>query len=122
MAGLLAAIAALVAALGWALRRLAARRAPAHDAPADPSLDFRTPLDRARAALDALARADLPGRGRVVAHYAELAAILRALVEGAYGLPALERTTAELAAAFGPSGGATPRSSRSWRSSATPTW
>ncbi len=108
VAGLLAAIAALVAALGWALRRLAARRAPAHDAPADPSLDFRTPLDRARAALDALARADLPGRGRVVAHYAELAAILRALVEGAYGLPALERTTAELAAAFGPSGGRDP--------------
>lgn len=99
VAGLLGAIAALAAALAWALRRLAPRRAPAAAAP-EPALDFATPLDRARAALDALRRDDLPGRGRTVAHYDRLADILRVFAEGALGVPARERTTAELSAAL----------------------
>jgi|GEM_PF-1953632 len=101
--GALSVVGALITLLVWALRRLFRRHAPTAVAPA-PVHDFRSPLDLANAALDDLAAADLPVRGRVIEHYTRLADTLRLFVERAYHVPALERTTPELAAAFGPPG------------------
>lgn len=103
LAGGLSAVAALLAVLLWALRRMIGRRRRGA-ALQDVVPDLRSALDRARAELDALAREDLPRRGRVVEHYTRLADALRAFVERSFHVPALERTTAELAGAFGPMG------------------
>ena len=101
--GALSVVGALITLLVWALRRLFRRHAPTAVAPV-PVHDFRSPLDLANAALDDLAAADLPARGRVIEHYTRLADALRLFVERAYHVPALERTPPELAAAFGPPG------------------
>ncbi len=101
--GALSVVGALITLLVWALRRLFRRQAPAAAEHA-PVHDFRSPLDLATAELDDLAAADLPARGRVIEHYTRLADTLRLFVERTYHVPALERTTPELAAAFGPPG------------------
>ncbi|MEO8084290.1 MAG: hypothetical protein ABI780_10740, partial [Ardenticatenales bacterium] len=97
------AVAALLAVLLWALRRMIAQRRRGAE-PAASNADTRSALDLARADLDALAREDLPGRGRIVEHYTRMADALRAFVERSFHVPALERTTAELQGAFGPMG------------------
>jgi hypothetical protein len=62
----------------------------------------RLPYDAAMEKLEALGRDDLFGAGRGREFFFRLSDILREYVEGRYGLPALERTTAELEREFGP--------------------
>jgi hypothetical protein len=96
---LLAALAAAaLAAWAWRRRRTRGAPTPAARTAAAP----RTPYERALERLEAIARARLPEAGRVEEHYDRAADVLRAYLEEAEGVPALERTTSELAWALPP--------------------
>jgi hypothetical protein len=93
-----AATAALVAALGfWALRRLRGRRR--REAPPPPArrVPLRPAWETALEELDRIAAADHVAHGALGLQYVEVTAVLRRYLEERYGVPALERTTSELA-------------------------
>jgi hypothetical protein len=96
---LLAAAVAAAALAAWLWRR---RRRPRAAAAAVRAAPPRTPYERALERLEALARARLPEAGRVEEHYEAAADVLRGCLEEAEGIPALERTTSELAWALPP--------------------
>jgi hypothetical protein len=89
--------AALVLAIAYvAARRRAKRRAAAPlvatvPAPAPPS-----PYEIALQRLQEVETSRWPERGEIALHYALTADVLRAYLEEAHGVPALERTTGEL--------------------------
>jgi hypothetical protein len=91
-------LAALVGVAGWLLlTRLRHRTALATTtAP----FDLRPPEEIAYSELDHIAALDLPTQGELKRHYTLVADCMRSYVEGRYHLPALDRTTRELAAAF----------------------
>lgn len=93
------AAAALAAWLWWRRRRRAAVGVLASHAA---SVGPRTPYERALERLEAVARARLPEAGRVEEHYEGAADVLRRYLEEAEAVPALERTTSELAWALPP--------------------
>jgi len=59
-------------------------------------IPLRPPEDIAREALDELAASGLAASGEVKAFYIRLSDILRRYIEGRFGIPAMDRTTAEL--------------------------
>lgn len=83
-------IAVLLALTGWWLWRRAAARATGEAVPTLP------PEISAREALDQLLASNLLEDGQVKRFYSELSDVLRRYLEGRFGLPALDRTTAEL--------------------------
>jgi hypothetical protein len=95
---LLAAIVAL--ALGGMLWWRGRRKESSVVAPALPSLapvpEPITPYQQALAELDRIERAGWPARGEVARHYEAAADVLRDYLEIAHGVPARERTSAEL--------------------------
>jgi hypothetical protein len=103
---LLAAALAGGAFAGLALLVRRRRRAPALF-PASPKLAAPAPvvLGPYEVALGRLAQIDRerwPARGEVDRHYSAVADVLRRYLEEAHGIPALERTTAELIGALPP--------------------
>ena len=90
---------AAVAALGFALWRLAsylARRVREHR---------MSPIERAWAELDRLLKKGLPGRGRYKDFYIELTMVVRRYVQRKYGIRAPHLTTEEFLAQFRDDGG-----------------
>jgi len=83
-------LAVLLALAGWWLWRRSAARAAGAAVPALP------PEISARDALDQLLASNLLEDGQVKRFYSELSDVLRRYLEGRFGLPALDRTTAEL--------------------------
>jgi hypothetical protein len=93
----LALLAAAVAAAYVVYRRLRRRpSAPLAVVAVGPAPDARSAYEVALSRLGEVERARLPARGEVVRHYVLVANILRRYLEEADGLPARERTTAEL--------------------------
>ena len=101
---LLAAILAL--ALGGTLWWRRSRRKSSVVAPAPPSLapvpEPITPYRQALAQLDRIEQAGWPARGEVARHYEAAVDVLRDYLETAHGVPARERTSAELLWALPP--------------------
>ena len=97
LAGLL--LVALLGLLALSLRRAFAPAAREAEAEA-PAFDTPDAHALAQAMLDRLAARDLPASGRFRQHYAQVTACLRHFLEGVHGVPALERTTRETAAAL----------------------
>lgn len=90
--GALAVAAAFAAAWWWRRRRIRAALA----AGLLPGVPLRPAEDVAREALDELAVSGLAESGEVKLFYIRLSDIIRRYVEGKFGIPALDRTTAEL--------------------------
>lgn len=101
---LLAAIVALALGGMWWWRRK--RRDSFVVAPAPPSLapvpEPTTPYQQALAELDRIEQAGWPARGEVARHYEAAVDVLRDYLEMAQGVPARERTSAELLWALPP--------------------
>lgn len=92
LAGLLA-----VGLLAWGLRRALRRPRPVAAPPAPPPEPLHV---RTTAALDALARENLPSQARFKEFYFRLSEIVRGYLGERYGFEALESTTPELLAAL----------------------
>ncbi|MEK7767891.1 MAG: hypothetical protein AAB368_16800, partial [bacterium] len=93
---ILGALAVIVAAGGWWWWRRVRRRRAAEAAGLDPSVTAVPPQIAAREALAALLASGLLEEGSIKPFYIELSDILRRYLEGRVGVPALDRTTAEL--------------------------
>ena len=97
--GTILLLGALAGLLFWLYHRW--RTQPALDQPLPaPILDTRPPEVIAYAELDRIEALNLPAKNRIKEHYTLVAACLRGYIEGRYQIPALERTTDELRAAF----------------------
>ncbi len=90
------ALALAAAVLGWTAWKRRARRLALLAAGIDPSKPARPPEDVAREALAALLASPLLAEQGPKPFYIELGDILRRYLEGRFGVPALDRTTAEL--------------------------
>jgi len=77
----------------WQRRR---KRLAALAAGIPPGIPVKPAEDTAREALDELASSGLAEAGEVKAFYIRLSDILRRYIEGKFGIPAMDRTTAEL--------------------------
>ncbi len=86
-----------LALFAYLVRRYLQRKKQVASAPEKP----KEPLHlRATAALDALAKEDLPGRGEFKRYYFRLSEVVRGYLGELYGFEALESTTPELLAAL----------------------
>lgn len=89
-AGILVALACMLALAGAVLLRRRVRAVRPQPAP--------TPAEIARAELDRILAQDLPARGELIEHYRLLAACIRRYLTQRFGLPATTLTSGELAA------------------------
>jgi len=92
----LAAGIVVVAVASWLLVRRRARARAGAAALAELDARRPTPYQMALARLEEIARAAWPAHGEVERHFAAVAETVRRYLEDAHGVPALERTTAEL--------------------------
>jgi hypothetical protein len=92
----LAGTAAFGAAGYWLYRRHRTKRKP--EAPRAPVIPPRPPHEVAYEALDRLERSRLLEKGKVKTYYIEVSDIIRAYVEGRYGVEAMEMATYEVMA------------------------
>lgn len=92
-------LAVLMGVVGWLLLTRLRRRARPALAPGMP-LDTRSPEEIAHQELDRITALDLPVLGELKRHYTLVADCIRTYVEGRYHIPALDRTTSELATAM----------------------
>jgi hypothetical protein len=101
---LLIAIAALAigALVRWRRKRTVAPIATAAPPPFPPVPEPVTPYQQALAELDRIEHAGWPARGETARHYEAVVDVLRDYLENAEGLPARERTSAELLWALPP--------------------
>jgi hypothetical protein len=93
---------ALAVAVYFIYRKWKRRPLKQETAPVTPAPPRRPPYDVAMEKLSALGRENLFMDGRGREFFFRLSDVLREYAEGRYGLPALERTTAELEREFGP--------------------
>lgn len=93
---ILGGLALAAAVAGWIWWRRRARRLALLAAGIDPTKPVRPPEDVAREALAALLASPLLAESGPKPFYIELGDIIRRYLEGRFGVPALDRTTAEL--------------------------